>query len=180
MRIVAGTLKGRRLEGPKGQAARPTADRVREALFSILGDIEGLAVLDLFAGTGALTIEAISRGAERAVLVERDRKMYAVAGRNLASTGAEERARLVQSDALKYLSATPEGKFDLVLLDPPYAEAVELCMQIAELFPGWLAEGARVVVECERRNPVTLPVERFAERSQHRYGDTLLRIFDAL
>ena len=123
MRIVAGTLRGRAIDAPTGEGTRPTIDRVREALFSSLyslrGGFEGAVVLDAFAGSGALGIEALSRGAESAVFYESDAKAAAVLKRNLAACGID--ARVVQRDVL---AAPPTGRdpgFDLVFLDPPYA-----------------------------------------------------------
>jgi 16S rRNA (guanine966-N2)-methyltransferase len=178
MRIVAGEFKGRRLAGPEGKAARPTSDKVREALFSILGDISGQRVLDLYAGTGAVGIEAVSRGAAEAVLVERDRRMASVIERNLSETlGREDgRAKLVRGDALKYLaSAKP---FDLVFIDPPYAQAAELAPKLTAALPAAVAPNATVVTESDRREPLVLGESAFTLRSEHNYGDTLIRIFE--
>lgn len=180
MRIVAGEFKGRRLAGPEGKATRPTSDKVREALFSILGDISDQRVLDLFAGTGAVGLEAISRGASEAVLVERDRRMASVIDRNIGDTvgSDDDRVKLVRGDALKYLaSAKP---FDLVFVDPPYAQAGDLAPKLAAALPAVLASGATVVTESDRREPLVLGESAFTLRSEHNYGDTLIRIFDAL
>lgn len=188
MRVVAGEFKGRRLNGPSGGSARPTSDKVREALFSILGPIDGHSVLDLFAGTGALGIEALSRGAARVVFVERDSRMRAVLKSNLQVTaGAAEqttRAAVIAGDAIDYLRrAAAAERFDLVLLDPPYAEAVSLAGPLARGLAPILAPGARVVAECDHRTPLMLEAETdgAAENelvllSERRYGDTLLRI----
>lgn len=178
MRIVAGEFKGRRLAGPEGGPARPTSDKVREALFSILGDIEGAAVLDLFAGTGALAIEALSRGASEAVLVERNAKMAGIARRNIEQTATDSRARLVKGDALKFLTAD-RGRYDIVFLDPPYADAAAIAERLTEALPDRLAPGARVVAESDRRQPLDLAAGPLSLRSEHRYGDTLIRIFEA-
>src|SRR5690349_16037799 len=114
MRIVAGEFRGRRLSAPPGARTRPTADRVREALFSILGAIEGMRVADVFAGSGALGIEALSRGAAHATFVERDRRAAEVIERNVASVGAEERSELLVGDALAWLRARRGNEeFDL-------------------------------------------------------------------
>lgn len=179
MRIVAGEFKGRRLAGPEGRAARPTSDKVREALFSILGPIDDARVLDLFAGTGAVGIEAISRGAGEAVLVERDRRMASVVERNLKEIlGADDdRAKLVRGDGLKYLAGA--SGFDLVFLDPPYAKAEDLAPRLVALLPGALAPGATVVTESDRRSPLDLSGSELSTRSEHIYGDTLIRVFDA-
>lgn len=180
MRIVAGEFKGRRLAGPEGKATRPTSDKVREALFSILGDISGQRVLDLFAGTGAVGLEAISRGAAEAVLVERDRRMASVIERNVGDTvgSGDDRARLVRGDALKYLANA--GPFDLVFLDPPYSQAGGLAARLTAALPAVLTPGATVVTESDRREPLALGQSAFTLRSEHNYGDTLIRIFDAL
>ncbi|MGK2878180.1 MAG: 16S rRNA (guanine(966)-N(2))-methyltransferase RsmD [Solirubrobacterales bacterium] len=179
MRIVAGEFKGRRLAGPEGNAARPTSDKVREALFSILGPIDDTRVLDLFAGTGALGLEAISRGAAEAVLVERDRRMAAVIERNVSETlgGDAGRAKLVRGDGLKYLVGA--SGFDIVFLDPPYAKAAELEPKLVAALPSALAPGARVVTESDRRAPLELDGSELSLRSQHIYGDTLIRVLDA-
>lgn len=181
MRIVAGTFGGRKLLGPAGRAARPTSDRVREALFSILGGVEGARVLDLFAGTGALALEAISRGAASAVLVERDRRMFEIARSNASALLGEDLAgaTLLRCDALEYLTKPESDSFDLVFLDPPYARAGVLDPLLAGALPPVLAPGARVVAESDRRSPLALSDSALALISEHRYGDTLLRVFRA-
>ncbi len=180
MRIVAGKYKGRRLASPKGHGTRPTADKVREALFSILGDIEGERVLDLFAGTGALGLEALSRGASGAVLVEQDRKVCRIASENVeAVTGGDGTARIECTDAIKFLRRAPEQAFDLVFLDPPYAQIPRLDQQLAAELPRVLGQGARVIAESGRRAPLELAESPLALSSERRYGDTLLRIFNA-
>ena len=139
MRIVAGTLKGRTIDAPSGTDTRPTIDRVREALFSslysLLGGFEGVSVLDAFAGSGALGIEALSRGAERALFFERDAKAAATLKKNLSACKlGSDRARIVQRDAFKSAQSEPGAPFDLVLLDPPYAyEAHEVLGWVATL-----------------------------------------------
>jgi 16S rRNA (guanine966-N2)-methyltransferase len=180
MRIVAGEFKGRRLAGPDGKATRPTSDKVREALFSILGDISNQRVLDLFAGTGAVGLEAISRGASEAVLVERDRRMASVIDRNIEDTtgGDDDRVKLVRGDAFKYLASAKS--FDLVFVDPPYSRAGDLAPKLTAVLPAVLAPGATVVTESDRREPLILSESAFTLRSEHIYGDTLIRIFDAL
>lgn len=148
---------------------RPTADRVREALFSILGDVVGSRVLDLYCGTGALAIEAISRGAGSAVLVDTD---PAPARHNVEALGIEDRCEIVRADALRFLR-TEEGKFDLVFCDPPYRLADRLGPELTRLIPDRLAEGARVIAESDIRQPLQLELPLQVER---RYGDTLIRV----
>jgi 16S rRNA (guanine966-N2)-methyltransferase len=176
MRIVAGRLGGRRLQAPRGRVTRPTSERVREALFSMLGELDGVVVLDLFAGTGALGIEALSRGAKRVVFVERDATAVEVLRANLDALGlAEPEARVRAGEALATLRTARERAetYDLVLLDPPYTHASELGPTLSVLLPALLAPGARVAVESDRRRPLELPLAVVRER---RYGDTTITI----
>jgi 16S rRNA (guanine966-N2)-methyltransferase len=170
MRVVAGELRGRRLRAPRGVRTRPTADRVREALFSMLGDVGGARVLDLYAGSGALGIEAISRGAASAVFVEHDPRAVDAIERNLESLGLDE--RVVRDDALRFLGRA-EGTFDLVFCDPPYDCASRLAGPLAERLPAVTPEGARIVTESDKRRPLELPFPLLRERS---YGDTRIAI----
>jgi 16S rRNA (guanine966-N2)-methyltransferase len=176
VRVVAGRLGGRRLRAPRGRDTRPTSDRVREALFAILGPLEGLRVLDLFAGSGALAIEALSRGAVSATLVERDARAVAVIRANLASLQlGSDQALVVHGPARAAIrDASARGDaYDLVLLDPPYRDAPALGRELSQALPAVLAPGARVVAESDRRAPLELGLPVVAER---RYGDTLIRI----
>ena len=171
MRVVAGELKGRRLTTPdRGADVRPTADRVREAIFSILGDVSGSRVLDLYAGTGALAIEALSRGAERATLVDR---RPALARRNVAGLGVESRAEVVGADALRFLGRD-SGAYDLIFCDPPYRLADRLEGQLESLIPPRLAAGGRLIAESGAHRPLRLELPVLAERS---YGDTAIAIY---
>jgi 16S rRNA (guanine966-N2)-methyltransferase len=176
VRVVAGRFGGRRLRAPRGRETRPTSDRVREALFAMLGPLDGARVLDLFAGSGALAIEALSRGAARATLVERDARAVAVARANLAALDlGEDQARVVHAPARAVLrDASARGDaYDLVLLDPPYREAPALGRELSQALPSVLAPAARVVAESDRRAPLALDLPVVRER---RYGDTLIRI----
>lgn len=176
MRIVAGAYGGRRLVAPPGAATRPTSDRVREALFGVLGtSVDGARVLDLFAGSGALGIEALSRGASSAVFVDRAPAAIKAIGANLAALGVEADVRRAEARAaLRTASARGEA-YDLVFLDPPYRRAAELGRELSEALPAVLAPGARVVSESDRRDPLDLALALTDER---RYGDTLIRIHD--
>ena len=179
MRVVAGQFGGRRLQVPPGTDVRPTSDRVREALFSTLGPLDGARVLDLFAGSGALAIEALSRGAQSARLVEQDRRAAAVIERNLEALGLAAPVAVleVRPAAAALKSALTRGDaYDLVLLDPPYRQAPELGPDLAVALTPLLAGGARVVTESDRRAPLDLPLPVAHER---RYGDTLIRIHTA-
>ena len=173
MRVVAGELRGRRLTAPPGRATRPTADRVREALFSILGDMEGLRVLDLFAGSGALGIEALSRGAAKAVFVDSSRVAVAAVRRNLESLALE--APVHRRDALSFLAA-PGGPatFDVAFLDPPYDLTSSLAAPLAERLPARLTEDARIVTESDKRRPLLMPFPLVRERT---YGDTRIAVY---
>jgi 16S rRNA (guanine966-N2)-methyltransferase len=176
VRVVAGRLGGRRLEAPRGEATRPTSDRVREALFAMLGPLDGARVLDLFAGSGALGIEALSRGAAQAVFVERARPALAVLRANLEALGLGPEVAEVRSGearaALRNARAAAET-YDLVFLDPPYRLAAGLGDELSQGLSGLLAPGARVVSESDHRAPLDLNLDRTHER---RYGDTLIRI----
>ena len=173
MRIVAGAYGGRRLATPRGARTRPTADRVPEALFSMLGSVEGARALDLFAGSGALGLEALSRGAAEVTFVDSAPAAVRAVRANLDALGAE--AELRRADARAFLrNARASGRqYDLVFLDPPYRRAGALAEALAADLATVLAPRARVVVESDRRSPLALPVPLQVER---RYGDTLIRI----
>lgn len=173
MRVVAGELRGRKLTAPAGSGTQPTADRVREALFSILGDVSDLRVLDLYAGSGALAIEALSRGASEAVLVDSSPAAVAAIRRNLAELGLE--AAVHRRDALAYLAAAADGHpYDLVFADPPYDSAVRVGPRLAELLPPILTPGAVIVTESNKRAPLELPFAPLRERD---YGDTRIALY---
>jgi 16S rRNA (guanine966-N2)-methyltransferase len=167
--VIAGELKGRRLVAPRGWRVRPTSDRVREAIFSALGEVGGARVLDLYCGTGALAIEALSRGAADAVLVDRDTRP---ALGNVARLGLRERVELVRSDAARWLAARAAGdgtpRFDLVFVDAPYRLASRVGQQLDTHLPRLLAEGGRAVVESGAGRP--LRVESLELLRQRRYG----------
>ena len=171
MRVVAGRYGGRTLKAPRGRAVRPTADRVREALFSILGPLDGKRVLDLFAGSGALGIEALSRGASAAVFVDTDQRAIDAIKHNLDAIGAQ--ARVHRRDALAYLRTASDGPFDLVFLDPPYSSASELAAPLSELLPAVLSKAPRIVSESDKRTPLELTLPLIDERV---YGDTRIAI----
>jgi 16S rRNA (guanine966-N2)-methyltransferase len=173
VRVIAGEFKGRRLHTARGTRTRPTADRVREALFSMLGDVSGARVLDLYAGSGALGIEALSRGAESALFVERDQRALAALRRNLDVVGAGADVR--RQDVLRFL-AHPEGTFDLVFCDPPYDDAPRVAAPLSEAVPAMLEENARIVTESDKRNPLLLSLPIIVERA---YGDTRIAIHSA-
>ncbi len=175
MRIVAGSRKGHRIEAPKGVVTRPTSDRVREAVFSIVGSVEGAAVLDLFAGSGAMGLEALSRGAASCLFVERDREAARTIQANLEKlrlTGATVSGR----DVVPALRDERERgrRYDLVLVDPPYDEWQRHAPALAELLPAVLADGGIVVVETDERFEPDLP---FALVTARRYGSARITVF---
>jgi len=176
MRVVAGIYGGRKLTAPPGTETRPTSDRVREALFSVLGaSIQDARVLDLFAGSGALGIEALSRGARSAVFVDQSRKAIQAVRANLAALGIDADVRPIAArPALRTASARREA-YDLVFLDPPYRHAAELGRELSEGLTAVLAPGARVITESDRRAPLQLDLPLTDER---RYGDTVIRIHE--
>lgn len=177
MRIIAGAWRGRAIEAPPGQGTRPTADRVRETLFSMLasrlGSFEELRVADLFAGSGALGLEALSRGAASATFVESDSKAAAVIRRNADKLGASDRIQLFGGSALALPRAEP---FDLILADPPYAPGSGSAAVEAVLRTGWLAPGGWMSVETSRVDVVEPgSLEIAATRDVGRARLTLLR-----
>jgi 16S rRNA (guanine966-N2)-methyltransferase len=170
MRVIAGEYRGRRLKVPPGVRTRPTADRVREALFSILGDVEDLRVADLFAGSGALGIESLSRGARDATFVEHDHGAVGILNFNLAALGIVEGAEVFEWDALRWLETVGGSfEFDLLFLDPPYSSAPRLGKPLTELLPGVLSPTATIVTESDKRDPLVLDLPLDDERV---YGDT--------
>jgi 16S rRNA (guanine966-N2)-methyltransferase len=159
VRVVAGSLKSRALRAPKGQATRPTTDRVRESLFAVLGDLSGIRVLDLYSGSGALAIEALSRGAASAVCVEHNRQALEAIRDNRDALGLKDRLTIVPrrvAEALKSIS----GPFELVLADPPWAELASAVTDLTHVIqtPGLLESEALIVVEHASRDKApTLP-----------------------
>ena len=168
--ITGGELRGRRIHVPK-TGVRPTTGRVREAVFSMLGEIEGAIVLDLFAGSGALGIEALSRGAAEATLVDTRPR---AAERNVEALDLGERARVVRSDAARFLRGVQERSYDLVLTDPPYRLADRLAGDLVQLIPRALAAGGRAMIESSPERSLDLELPLLLER---RYGDTLIRLY---
>ena len=170
IRVTGGELRGRRLHVPK-KGIRPTTGRVREAIFSTLGGVEGARVLDLFAGSGALGIEALSRGAAELTLVDTH---PAATRRNVEDLGLTERAQSVKADAVRFLKRAEPGSFDLVLCDPPYTLADRVAADLVQLIPGALSGGGRAMTESSPQRPLDLDLPLLAERT---YGDTMIRIY---
>jgi 16S rRNA (guanine966-N2)-methyltransferase len=177
MRVIAGRLGGRRLTAPRGLATRPTSDRVREALFSALGDVSGASVLDLYAGTGALGIEALSRGAAGATFVESDRGALVALRENLTALGLEASTRVLAQPVARAAGAL-RGPFDLVFADPPYAALAEVPPTLVALLQtATLAPRARVVVEHASRDHAPA-ITGLTPRPSRAYGDTTVTLYD--
>lgn len=172
MRVITGTARGKKLQSPKGDQVRPTADRVKEAVFSALQfDLPGAAFLDLFAGSGQMGIEALSRGAARAVFIDQSRESCALVIDNLKATGLFASAQVSALPALQYL-ATAKEKFDLIYVDPPYDlpgldEVLLRCGDVA-------APGAILMVETARSRDLPERAGDFTRQKTYRYGKTAI------
>ena len=171
MRIIAGSHRGHTIYAPPGRDTRPTSDRVRENVFNILGPVDGASVLDLYAGSGAFGLEALSRGAERAVFVERDPDAVKTIERNLDKLRL--RGTVLRKDALAALAAETR-KYDLVLVDPPYDMYLDVQPKLARDLPAVLAEDGVVVVETDARVEPELPLE---QRTSRKYGSARITVY---
>jgi 16S rRNA (guanine(966)-N(2))-methyltransferase RsmD len=174
-RIIAGTARGRRLAAPKGRGTRPTSDKVRGAVMNLLGQyFDGGGVLDLYAGTGALALEALSRGCARAVCVEADRAAAEVVRRNAEACGFAERVEVRRGRVEDELTRLPRGAFALAFVDPPYGEGPDAALALLDAV---LAPGGRVVAEHDARRP---PAERYGALAlvdRRTYGSTGISIY---
>ncbi|MBI3761313.1 MAG: 16S rRNA (guanine(966)-N(2))-methyltransferase RsmD [Chloroflexi bacterium] len=180
MRVISGSAKGRRLKMVPGEGTRPVGDKVKQALFNILGaDIEGATFLDLFAGTGSVGIEALSRGAARAVFVESDRMAAKIIGDNLAYTGLADRAQVVRGDAFRFLGGARREAFDFVYIAPPqYADLWRLILSALDAHPDWLNPDGMAIAQINpvEYNELSLTALRFFD--QRKYGSTLLCFYE--
>jgi 16S rRNA (guanine966-N2)-methyltransferase len=177
MRVIAGTARGRPLVAPRGSATRPIADRVKETLFAILGErVVDARVLDLYAGSGAVGIEALSRGAAHCDFVEHDRRAVTAVRENLERTGVADRGSVHAVEVQRYLGTPGGDRFDLVFLDPPYAERAILA-PLAQL-AARLSPGGMVVVKHHWRTPITEP-PGLSRRRERRFGETALTFLAA-
>jgi 16S rRNA (guanine966-N2)-methyltransferase len=177
VRVIAGSRKGHKLAAPRGLDTRPTSDRVRENIFNLVGPVDGARVLDLFAGSGALGIEALSRGAASAVFVEQDADAVRAIERNLDAlrlTGA----RVVRGDVLRTIAQekTAGAKYDLVLVDPPYGMLTEIQPRLARHLPPLLTADGLLVVETDAGTEPELPLP---VRTSRKYGQTRVTLFEA-
>ena len=175
MRIIAGSRKGATIFAPKGMRTRPTGDRVREAAFNLIGPVDGASVLELFAGSGAMGLEALSRGASQVVFVEADREACRTIKRNLDKLGLMG-ATVLCTDAVQALAAEAVAgrSYDLVLLDPPYRLFSSVHAALSRYLPAVLAEGGLVVVESAAAEEPELPL---AKRTSRRYGSARVTVF---
>lgn len=174
MRIIAGTHRGHTIYAPRGRDTRPTSDRVRENVFNILGSVEDAVVLDLFAGSGALGLEALSRGAARAVFVELDDEAVRAIERNLDKLQLS--GTVLRRDAVSVLAAEAAAgrKYDLVLVDPPYEMYREIEPQLARYLPTLVADDGVVVIETDARTEPQLPLDA---RTTRRYGAARITVY---
>ncbi|MBC7315719.1 MAG: 16S rRNA (guanine(966)-N(2))-methyltransferase RsmD [Chloroflexi bacterium] len=180
MRVIAGQAKGRRLFSVPGEGTRPITDRVKEALFNILGaEIEGASFLDLFAGTGGVGIEALSRGAERVVFVEKGYKALEVIRRNLEITGLKANAHVVRGDAFHYLRHAPaEEAFDYIYIAPPqYHELWAEVLLALDERPSLLAAGGWAIVQIHPKEYHPLPLKNLSLIRERSYGSTVLLFY---
>ncbi len=175
MRIIAGTRRGHTIYAPRGLDTRPTSDRVRESVFNIVGPLEGASVLDLYAGSGAMGLEALSRGAARAVFVERDAQAARTIDRNLDKLRLP--GTVLRQDAAIALAAEAATgrKYDLVLVDPPYDMYLDVQPQLARYLPAVLAADGIVVVETDARVEPELPLP---QRTSRRYGAARITVYE--
>jgi 16S rRNA (guanine966-N2)-methyltransferase len=182
MRVIAGTSRGRRLTMFEGRDVRPTPDRVREALFSILqsklGSFSGIKVLDLFAGSGALAIEALSRGAASACLVEKDRTAELVIRKNLSLCKLEENTTLHIKDALRCLHEFTAGSFDLIFLDPPYSQGLAEQALLEIESQGLLSDDGIICAETGAKEVLPESVGNLQRIDQRRYGTIMINFYD--
>ncbi|MGE5691624.1 MAG: 16S rRNA (guanine(966)-N(2))-methyltransferase RsmD [Pseudomonadota bacterium] len=177
MRIIAGSRKGHRIQAPKGTDTRPTGDRVREAAFNLIGPVDGAEVLDLYAGSGAMGLEALSRGAARVTFVEADRGACRAIDANLEKLRLSG-ARVVQADAVRALAAEVSSgrRYDLVLVDPPYGDLAGVLPSLDRYLPPLLGADGLVVVESSSREEPDLPA--LTLRTSRRYGSARLTLFE--
>lgn len=180
VRVIAGAAKGRRLKLVPGEATRPVMDRVKEAVFNIIGaGIEGAAFLDLFGGTGSVGIEALSRGAACAVFIDSDRLAVKTIHANLEMTGLADRAHVVRGDALAYLKARPSQSFDYIYIAPPqYHNLWSKALQLIDAQPGWLNPDGWAIAQMHPVEHTEAAVDHLALIDQRKYGSTLICIYE--
>lgn len=176
MRVIAGTLGGRRFDSPKGHRTHPMSDKIRGAVFNILGDISDLTVLDAFAGSGALSIEAISRGAESALAIDNDKDAHQAIAKNVEALGLKDKIRVVRQNVGTWSADNQERHFDIVLADPPYDDVQ---LRYIELLAGHTAAGGLLVLSWPggKEFPGLAGMDRISDKS---YGDARLAVYRKL
>jgi 16S rRNA (guanine966-N2)-methyltransferase len=180
MRVISGSAKGRRLKSVPGTSTRPITDRVKVALFDILApDMRECLFLDLFAGTGGVGIEALSRGARRAVFVDIDTKSVQTIRENLEITRLDGRASIIRSDSFQYLDRAEHESFDMVYIAPPqYKEMWSRALQIIDHRADWLAPDGIVIIQIDPKETRNIPLSHLQEFDRRQYGSTLLWFFE--
>lgn len=178
MRVISGIAKGRKLKAPRGLSTRPTTDRVKEALFNILGqNIPDCSFLDLFAGSGAIGIEALSRGAARVILVEKDPQALRAIKENLAMTGFDSKAGIMPKDVYSALNSQPSEQYDYIFMDPPYLQKhEEKVLSIIDRL-SLLKDNGIMVIECSKLDSLPQQVGRIKLYREEKYGDTVLSFY---
>jgi 16S rRNA (guanine966-N2)-methyltransferase len=180
LRIIGGKARGRRLKPVPGDATRPITDRVKEAVFNILGaDIQGALFLDLFAGTGSVGIEALSRGASFVRFLDINKQAVATINQNLASTGLSQGAEVLRLDAFSFLERRPDKEFDYIYIAPPQYKALwKKAMLSLDARTGWLLEDAWVIVQIHPKEYEGLALNHLVELEQRHYGSTLVVVYE--
>ena len=181
-RVIAGRAKGHRLQLVPGDGTRPITDRAKEALFNIIGrDIYDAFFLDLFAGTGAVGIEALSRGATFALFTDLDRRAIRTIENNLKSTHLADEAEVYRMNAFTLLERPPDDKYEFIYVAPPqYKEIWSQALQALDANPAWLPEGTRVIVQIDPKEKTDLTLKHLIETDERRYGNTLLVFYEAV
>jgi 16S rRNA (guanine(966)-N(2))-methyltransferase RsmD len=180
MRVISGTAKGRKLKSVPGEGTRPVTDRVKESLFNILGtDVRDARFLDLFAGTGSVGIEALSRGAAEAVFVEQSRAALETIRANLAATKLADRAHVVRANVFSFLAGTPDAPFDYIYIAPPqYKSLWAQTLRAMDANPAWLSDDAQVIVQIHPREFEELSLKHLALVDERKYGSTVLCFYE--
>jgi 16S rRNA (guanine966-N2)-methyltransferase len=180
MRVISGTAKGRKLKSVPGEGTRPVTDRVKESLFDILGaDVRDARFLDLFAGTGGVGIEALSRGARQAVFVEQGRAALDTIRANLALTHLADRARIVRADVFRFLAGEPDEPFDYIYVAPPqYQNLWVQTLHALDANPAWLSDDSQVIVQIHPREYEAMALEHLVLADERKYGSTLLCFYE--
>lgn len=176
LRVIGGSARGKRLKLVPGDSTRPIMDRVKEALFNIIGmDILDATLLDMFAGTGSVAIEALSRGADHAVLLDLDRNAIQTIQANLAATGFTERATVRRTDAFAFLAGNPVQAFDYIYVAPPQYKGIWVkAMTLLDQHSDWLAPDGNIIVQIDPREKEEIALKHYESYDERKYGHTLL------